>query len=157
MFDLARALVELPDARLAQMPLSDELRALIVESRRITSNIARKRQLQFLAKEMRRRADELPPIRARLSHERSIERRVSAELHRLERERDALIAGGDEAIAELALRHPGIDRQQIRQLVRRARAEAAAGKPPAAARVLFRVLRELDGDAAVTRPDDAPR
>ena len=157
-FDLACALVELSDARLAQMPLSDELRALVVESRRITSHIARKRQLQFLAKQMRRREDELPPIRARLEHERGQERRASAELHRLERERDALVAGGDEAIDALVVRHPEADRQQLRQLVRRAQSEAAAGKPPAAARALFRLLRELGPAVDVdAQPADADR
>jgi ribosome-associated protein len=159
-FDLACALVELPDARLAQLPLSDELRALVVESRRITSHIARKRQLQFLAKQMRRREDELPPIRARLEHDRGTERRASAELHRLERERDALVAGGDDAIADLVARHPGIDRQQVRQLVRRAQTEAAAGKPPAASRALFRLLREIGPDTdegTDPSPDDEPR
>jgi ribosome-associated protein len=156
-FDLACALVELSDARLAQMPLSDELRALVIESRRITSHIARKRQLQFLAKQMRRREEELPPIRARLEHDRGLERRVSAELHRLERERDALVAGGDDAIAELVARHPGVDRQQVRQLVRRAQAEAAANKPPAASRALFRMLRDIAAEAdAATETNTAP-
>jgi ribosome-associated protein len=154
-FDLACELVELSDARLAQMPLSDELRALVVESRRITSHIARKRQLQFLAKQMRRREDELPPIRARLEHDRGLERRASAELHRLERERDALVAGGDEAIVGLVARHPGVDRQQVRQLVRRAQSEAAAGKPPAASRALFRLLRDLATETDATARADA--
>lgn len=151
--ELARSLVALSDAALAQVPLSDDLRALVAESRRITAHIARKRQLQFLAKQLRRRSEELPAIRARLEHERGSERRATAELHRLERERDALVAGGDAAIAALAARHPEIDRQQLRQLVRRAQREAAAGKPPAAARALFRLLRELGPPAGHASPD----
>ena len=61
---LAKALVELTDPELARVPLSDDLRELIVDSRRITAQIARKRQMQYLAKHLRRAEDELPAIRA---------------------------------------------------------------------------------------------
>jgi ribosome-associated protein len=37
-----------------------------------------------------------------------------------------------------------IDAQSLRQLVRNAGREAAAGKPPASARKLFRLLRDSD-------------
>jgi ribosome-associated protein len=36
------------------------------------------------------------------------------------------------------------DTQAIRQLIRNAHKEAARNKPPASARVLFRLLREMD-------------
>ena len=48
---------------------------------------------------------------------------------------------------------PDADRQALRQLIRNARQEAAAGKPPAAARALFRMLRELDGSDALPHCD----
>jgi ribosome-associated protein len=37
-----------------------------------------------------------------------------------------------------------IDTQAIRQLVRNARRESEKSKPPASARTLFRMLREMD-------------
>src|SRR5688572_23294257 len=81
---LAKALVELSDSELERVPLSDDLRELVVESRRITANIARKRQMQFLAKHLRREEGELPAIRAALEQDRDERRRGAAELHRVE-------------------------------------------------------------------------
>ena len=143
---LAKALVELSDAELARVPLSDELRELVVDSRRITAQIARKRQMQFLAKHLRRAEDELPAIRAALAQDRDERRRDAAALHRVEAWRDRLVREGDDALNALLAEHPDADRQRLRQLARRASEEYHANRPPAAARELFRALRELLGD-----------
>lgn len=142
---LAKALVELTDAQLARVPLSDDLRELVIESRRITANIARKRQLQFLAKHLRRAEDELPAIRAAIEQDTGERRREAAGHHRAESWRDRLVAEGDEALNALLEAHPDADRQQLRTLARRAQEERHANKPPAAARELFRALRILFG------------
>ena len=55
---LGERLAALTDAQLAKLPLPDDLLPHIVETRRITAHIARKRQLAFLAKQMRREDDE---------------------------------------------------------------------------------------------------
>jgi ribosome-associated protein len=140
---LAHALAELSDAQLARVPLADDLRELVVTSREVRQHIARKRQLAFLAKQLRNREDELPPIRAALEHDQDAERRETARLHRAEAARDRLLAGGDEALSAFVTEHPDADRQHLRALVRRANEEAARNKPPAAARELFRAVREL--------------
>jgi ribosome-associated protein len=145
-FELAEALVAPSEAQLAHVPLPDDLVALVAESRRITQHIARKRQLQYLAKHLRRNEDLLPAIRASLERDEAEKRSEAARLHRVEHWRDRLIAGGDEALGELLAEHPGADRQRLRQLARNAAAERAANKPPASARELFRALRDLLGD-----------
>ena len=61
-------------------------------------------------------------------------RRAASALHRIEEWRDRLLRDGDDAINDLLAALPNADRQQLRQLVRTAKAEAAADKPPAAAR-----------------------
>ena len=78
-FDLGEKLVELTDSQLAKVPMPDALRDLVRESRRITSPGARKRQLQFLAKHMRREEDDtLDAIRRALEHDRNDARRETA-------------------------------------------------------------------------------
>ncbi|MDX9765600.1 MAG: ribosome biogenesis factor YjgA, partial [Chiayiivirga sp.] len=78
---LAERLVELPDGQLAAVALPDDLRELVRDSRRITAQIARKRQLQFLAKAMRREEDDiLDAIRGALDKGRDQSRRETAEL-----------------------------------------------------------------------------
>ena len=142
--ELAQRLVERSDADLARMPLDDDLRELALATKRITAQIARKRQVQYLAKHMRRRDDEaLAAIRAALEHDKADGRREAQALHRLEYWRDRLIADGDEALGEFVDAHPHADRQHLRQLARNAHVEKLKNKPPHAYRELFRELRDL--------------
>ena len=142
--ELAQRLVERSDADLARIPLDDDLRELVLTSKRITAQIARKRQVQYLAKHMRRRDDEaLAAIRAALEHDKADGRREAQALHQVEYWRDRLIADGDEALGEFVDAHPHADRQRLRQLARNAHHEKLKNKPPHAYRELFRELREL--------------
>ena len=143
-FDLGEKLVALPDAQLAKVPMPDDLRELVRDSRRITAPVAHKRQLQFLAKHMRREDDEtLDAIRRSLEHDRADARRETAQLHRLESLRERLIEDGDAALAELIDTYPHADRQHLRQLARNAKEERLADKPLHAYRELFRELKLL--------------
>ena len=69
--------------------------------------------------------------------------RATALLHRLEKWRNELIAGDNEALEEVFAAFPNADRQHLRQLVRNAQKEEEAGKPPKSSRELFRYLRGL--------------
>lgn len=141
---LAGTLTELSDNQLSHVPLSDDLRSEVARARAVTQQIARKRQTQFLAKQMRKLDDaELDAIRAALEHDKDRARRETAALHRLEQWRERLIAEGDEALNALLAEFPDADRQQLRQLARQARVERDANKPLHAYRELFRLLREL--------------
>ena len=142
--NLAEKLVALPAAQLARLPIPEELMPHIVETQRITSHIAHKRQLQFLAKQMRREEDEvLEAIRDAMDEGGEAARRETALLHQAEQWRDRLLADGDDALAALLEEFPTADRQKLRQLVRNATDERAKNKPPRAFRELFREVREL--------------
>ena len=155
---LGEQLVSLTEAQLARLPVPESLLPHIRECKRITAQIAHKRQLQFLAKQMRREDDEvLEAIRDALDEKGEAARREVAAMHRVETWRDRLLEGGDAALAELLDEYPVADRQQLRQLVRNTLEERKRNKPPRAFRELYRALRELiaggpddadDGDAA---------
>jgi len=141
---LAQKLVALSPAQLGRLPIPEALLPHIAEARRITSHIAHKRQLAFLAKQMRREDDEaLDAIRDALDENGEAARRETAALHRVEAWRDRLMSEGDGALAALLDEHPAADRQHLRQLVRNAIEERNRNKPPHAFRELFRELREL--------------
>ncbi|WP_290888472.1 ribosome biogenesis factor YjgA [Arenimonas sp.] len=149
--DLAMKLVGESDARLQQIPMDEDLLALVIASKKITSQIARKRQIHFLAKQMRRQDDEaLQLIRAALEHDKAEGRREAQALHEVEYWRDKLVDDGDEALSELLEKHPHADRQHLRQLARNAHQERLKNKPPHAYRELFRELRTL-----LTAPGDS--
>ena len=141
---LAETLAALSEAELARVPMDDELREEIRRTRAVTSHIARKRQTQFLAKQMRKLdEDALASIRRALAHDRTQAHREAAALHQVETWRERLLDGGDDALNAFLAEHPSADRQQLRQLVRNALAERERNKPPHAYRELFRALRGL--------------
>ena len=149
--ELAERLVEQPPARLHQLPLAEDLLAIVLSAQRITAQIAHKRQVGFLAKKLRREDDEtLIALRAALEHDKADSRREAAALHRVEALREQLIAGGDAELGDLVASHPRADRQRLRQLVRNAREEKLRNKPPHSYRELFRELRDLMGSAHST-------
>ncbi|MGN6511986.1 MAG: ribosome biogenesis factor YjgA [Lysobacteraceae bacterium] len=155
---LGQKLSTLSDAQLARLPIPEGLLPHIVETRRITSHVAHKRQLAFLAKQMRREDEEaLDAIRDALDEHGESARRETALMHRVEALRERLLADGDAALAELLAEHPRADRQHLRQLVRNALDERHRNKPPHAFRELYRALRELlaqgGGAAEDAQPD----
>lgn len=142
--ELARQLSELTAQQIARLPVPERLVPHIDETRRIPSHGAHKRQLQFLAKQMRREDDEtLEAIRDALDSSGESARLETAMLHRAEAWRDRLMADGDAALTELLDEYPNADRQHLRQLARNAHEEKLRNKPPHAFRELFRELREL--------------
>ncbi|TXH75413.1 MAG: DUF615 domain-containing protein [Lysobacteraceae bacterium] len=147
--ELARQLAALSPQQVSKLPVPEPLIAHIDDTRRITSHIAHKRQLQFLAKQMRKEDEQtLDAIRDALDASGDAARAETAMLHRAEAWRDKLIAEGDAVLAELLAEHPQADRQHLRRLVRNAQEERLKHKPPHAYRELFRALRELLGAGA---------
>ena len=141
---LAGRLSDLEPGRLAKLPVPGHLLPHIAEAKRITSHIAHKRQLAFLAKQMRREDDAvLDAIRDALDAGGEAAKQETALLHRAERWRERLLDDGDAALAELLDEFPRADRQKLRQLARNALEERNRNKPPRAFRELFRLLREV--------------
>ncbi len=153
---LGETLVSLTPAQLARLPIPEDLLEHIEYSKRITAHGARKRQLAFLAKQMRREEDAtLEAIRDALEANSATSKRSVALMHRIERWRERLLAEGDAALAELLEEFPDGDRQQLRTLVRNALAEQAKNKPPRAFREIFQVLRELMEPSLIAGGDAA--
>ncbi|MDR1076488.1 MAG: DUF615 domain-containing protein [Xanthomonadaceae bacterium] len=150
--DMAERLTALTAAQLAKLPVPESLVPHIEETRRMASHGARKRQMAFLAKQMRREEEEtLEAIRDALSAGGEATRREVALMHRAETWRERLLNEGDAALTGLLELYPDADRQSLRQLIRNVDAERARNKPPAAFRELFRTLRQLLEDNIASR------
>ncbi len=163
--ELARQLSEMTPQQVARLPVPERLLSHIDDTRRIKSHGAHKRQMQFLAKQMRREDDEtLEAIRDAMNANGEAARVETAMLHRAEAWRERLITDGDTALSELLDDFPHADRQHLRQLARNAQEEKLRNKPPHAYRDLFRELRNLfaeghgddaDVDDDINENDDA--
>ena len=144
--DLGWALVELPEVDLDSMPLPEDVREAVMTGRRITSNGAKARHRLFIGKLLRQ--IDTAPIHAALARRGEIDRQRINHDKTIEKWRDRLLSDEAAAWTDLAGLVEPTALQQIRSLARQARAEKTASRPPAAARQLFRRLREaLPGPA----------
>lgn len=136
---LGAALLELPAAQLDALGLPETLAGALREAHRISSHEGRRRQLQYIGRLMR--DVDAEPIRAALAAQQGHSAAARARHVRLEQWRTRLLAD-DAALTEFAREHAGADLQALRTLIRNARKEIAAARPPRAQRELFRRLRE---------------
>ena len=140
MTKLGEQLVNLDTGQLGRLNLADNILAAINEYRKIRQHGARKRQLHYLGKLLRK--IEVSDITSQLDSLNTQSQQQTRAFHELEQWRDKLL-NDDEALTRLLETHPTIDRQHIRQLIRTARKEQQQNKPPAAARSLFKYLRSI--------------
>jgi ribosome-associated protein len=141
---LGERLVALNAAQLDEVDLPPRLRTAVDDAKRFTRHEARRRQMQYIGRLMRDVDPE--PIREKLKIWDGISHEHTARHHRVERWRERLMQD-DAALGDLAKEHTGLDTQRLRSLVRNARDELAAGRPPRSHRELFRFLREsLEGE-----------
>ncbi|HEK1007912.1 MULTISPECIES: ribosome biogenesis factor YjgA [unclassified Pseudomonas] len=140
--ELGERLTTVKADTLARLPLTDELRKALAEACKHTAHGARKRHMSFVGKLMR--DQDLDAIHAVLDQIDSSSRQYNERFHSLERWRDRLIDGNDEDLERFVNEYPDTDRQQLRSLIRHAQHEKARNKPPAAARKVFKYIRDLD-------------
>ena len=140
---LGEALVEMPDDRLDKLELPDSLRDALREYKRTRSHEGRRRQMQFIGKLMRR--VDADPIREAVADMQLGRAKDSLALHQAEHWRAELIAG-DDAVTRWMSEHPACDVQQLRNLVRAARKDAAVAperRSGRAYRELFQFIKPL--------------
>jgi len=142
LLDVGKKLISMPESRLKRMPLDDDLRREVEFARRIRSNGARKRQMMTVGKMLRLRDNEA--LIDAINDVNQKNRKDNARFHHIEAWRDKLIEGENDALSELMEKNPAMNVQTLRQLIRNANKEAKLGKPPAASRKLFKLLRETD-------------
>ncbi|MGE0868197.1 MAG: ribosome biogenesis factor YjgA [Kofleriaceae bacterium] len=134
--ELARTLMKLPDSAIKRLAIEDELREAIDRARVVTAHIARRRAERTLAGDLRQfDVSELEQQLERLEQSRGPD---VQHFHLAERWRARLIEQGAAAAAEF----PGGATDELLRLIAAAQRERDVGKPPGAARALFRHVAE---------------
>jgi ribosome-associated protein len=152
---LGLELVEQPRDRVKRVPMPEDVRDAILECQNIKNHEGRRRQLQFVGKKMRTLTEEeVAVIRRTIEGWKGASKADTAALHALERRREKLLAD-DQALTELLNRHPEVDVQHMRTLIRNARKEQAENKPPKAYREIFQILKQLQTQAALAKGEAA--
>ena len=137
-------LIALPNSKLTQLELPERLVDAINEAKRITANGATRRQKQYIGSLMRE--IDVAPIVEQMEKWEGKNTAENAYFHNLERWRARLIED-EGALSEFIQQYPNVDSQQIRTLIRNARREDSANKPPKSSRELFKLLREITGES----------
>jgi ribosome-associated protein len=142
---------------MTKLALPDKLVDAVAEAKRITNFEGRRRQMQFIGKQMRLlSADTLVNIRTALVDQHAPSAQETLALHQAEVWRDRLIAD-DDAVGQWLSACPGTDTQQLRALIRQARKDAKPEKPGLALRHgrayrdIFQMVREQ-----LMQKNDAP-
>lgn len=153
--DLGQDLVELPTSRLVGLDMPEILRDAIAQYKRTRSFEGKRRQLQYIGKQMRF-ADEAP-LREAVAAYKLGSAKDTLKLHETERWRDELVAD-DAAATRWAVEFPGSDLQRLRSLIRAARKDAAAApeqRNGRGYRELFQFVKPwLGGGASKTDEQD---
>ena len=136
---LAERMAGMPRQELERLNLSEATWAALDETARIKDLRALKRHWKRIANLLER--EDMHAVHLLVDQAESREREETARHHALERWRERLLAEGDPAVADFIDACRGVDRQQLRTLVRAAQKDAARGEPDAP-RKLFRFLRE---------------
>lgn len=149
---LGQRLAALRDSERAALDLPADILEAVTDLNNMRSHIARKRQMLYLGKLLRR--IDAGDIVHQLEHSEQQTRQQVASQHRAERWREHLLSHGDQALQSLlthllsstdhAPAQPLVEPQQWRALLRQAQQQLRAGKPPAASRKLYRMLYAAD-------------
>jgi ribosome-associated protein len=140
--ELGESLLSLPKARVKHLKLPEVLLDAVEEYKRLTQREALRRQLQYIGRLMREVDEEgVLAIREQVAIVRGESELHNAFLHRLERWRERLL-DHDDALSLWLAEYPHTDVQALRNLIRNARKEKEAQKPPKSFRALFQLLRD---------------
>jgi ribosome-associated protein len=137
---LGERLLDLSPSQLESMPLPTPLRAAVERARRLRKGGGLRRERQLIGRLMRETDPE--PIRRALAELDAGHRREVELFRTVERLRDRLLEGDSEALAEARRRLAPERHGELDRLLSEAAHQARQGRPPAAARALFRLLRE---------------
>jgi len=146
---LARILMQLPDTMVGKLELDEDLRDEVERARKVTSQIARRRAERTLAGALR--GADLVDLQRKLDNVQATGAADPRMFHLAEKWRARLIEEGSAAAEQF----PGGNVDPLPSLIHQARRERDTGKPPGAARALFRhVLEVLKSHEADQAADD---
>jgi len=144
--EVGRALTQLNAQDLETFELPNSLSLAIEEYGRINSREGSRRQLQYIGRLMRKL--DTDAIELQLQHLRGESNAARHALHIVEQWRDRLLED-PQSVTQLFHEYPHIERQKLRQLLKRvssigtlSKLDSQAPAQKQAARALFRFLRE---------------
>ena len=141
--ELGEELCKLPGQVLIDLGVDEELREAIIVWQKTATHEGKRRQMQYVGRLMRN-----VDTRRLFTAWRKFKADGAASakaLHEIEELRQRLIDNAPGVWSEVFSKFPDIDKHELEHLVKEAKEEQKAGKPPRAFRAVFRLLRESGG------------
>lgn len=141
LFALSEEISELSVTQINTLELPENIHKAILEVSKMPHKGARKRLLKYITGQLNK--IDVEPILEKLARIKNKSAHGVREHHIVERWRDRLVKGGQEALTAFLNEHPEADRQHVRQLLRNIQKETETNKPPKSSRLLYRYLKSL--------------
>ena len=135
--DVGAALVELSIEQIKRIDMPESLREAVLDCKTITKHEARRRQMQYIGKLMRKM--DCAPIAEQLAALEAPSKRQTALFHVAEKWRDDLM-NDPLAMGRFEREFPHANSHRVRQLMEAAREERAAKRAPKHLRELFHAV-----------------
>ena len=140
--ELGLNLCALDIGQLKTIPLSDEVLPAVIELKNIKSNVAKKRQTQYLTKVLFKQ-DNLDDIYSAYQAILGQKQQVDASFHLAEKWREQFIADPSSTITEFMQQYSSVSSQELRHLVQKAAKERKLHVNHGAYRALFRFIKQV--------------
>jgi len=153
--ELGKQLLAMPDSRLAGIDMPERLREALDMWKKTKSHEGKRRQLQFIGKVMR--LVDAEPLREAVAIWQLGHARDALQLHQIERWRVELLSDDADVVTRWMAAYPQTDVQQLRNIVRQARKDAAAApeqRSGKAFRELFQLLKDIVAESERPQDDD---
>jgi len=137
---LGTKLTALSTEKLAELPLTDQLRHAINEAKTLKSHGAIRRQSQLIGKLMRT-ASEYDNIYAAYETLQAAEQSQTIAFHAVEQWRKKLLDEGKSALTQFIKEYPCAEPQTLRQLIKKTIKEQSLSQNTGAYKQLFRYIR----------------
>ena len=135
-------LAQLSMAQLEQLPLAEAIVDTIIQYKKISSHVAKKRSLQYLGRLLRGDPD-IAVLQQAYDKLISGSHVNSAHIKNVELWRSRLLSDDQQSLTDFLQQYPCNDIQHLRHLIRQAKTERETQKHPGAGKILFRYIGTL--------------
>ena len=139
---LGVALTKLSAQQLAKIPMPNELHDAVLQAKTIKSHSAMRRHAQYIGRIMRD-IDDISPIQTAYDNLQQGLSSDRAQFHLIEKWRERLLNGGNDALTEFLDEYQCDDVQHLRHLIKQAIRERDQNKNLGASKTLFRYISRM--------------
>ena len=137
---VARALMKLSDGQRKYLPIEDSLNSAVQLAVKVKSKKEGfRRQMQFVTKLLRQY--DIEELKDAMEGLASRHKCSGVDTMKLEALRKGMLNSGDEAVNAFLEKHPGAERQRLRQLIRQANKEKKLDKPQKSSKELLNYIK----------------